>query len=103
MTDDSDQHRDKRPRFDVDRDEEVERMDVEVNTLYTNHDRQDGMEVDDDDQRKELQSPSVRRGKNPQTTLEQQKDMGEPFLLRRSSKTLLPFLVCRMSPCLQIC
>ncbi|KIX10138.1 uncharacterized protein Z518_01219 [Rhinocladiella mackenziei CBS 650.93] len=95
MADDPDQHRDKRPRLDPGRIEEVDRMELEPLTQPTNHDRQDAMDTDGE---KEIdaQGADARGGQLDggaavdgsvvdETTLEQlQKDMGEAFLLCRS-------------------
>lgn len=96
---DADQHRDKRARLDAGRDEEEDKMEVDTNTIFTNHDRQQDNDVADETDKTDLQPDSLRGRQNEMTALEQQKDMGEPFLLCRSSKTLLLSLVCRVFPC----
>jgi hypothetical protein len=96
---DTDQHRDKRARLDTGRDEEADKMEVDTNTLFTNHDRQQGTDMADETNKQNIEPDSLRRRKNEMTGLEQQKDMGEPFLLCRSSKTLLLSLFCREFPC----
>lgn len=98
MTEDIDSHRDKRPRLDADRDEEEDKMEVDTNSLFTNHDRQQDADMADGSDKRTLQPDSLRGRKNETNTLEQQKDMGEPFLLCRSSKTHLPSLPCRVFP-----
>jgi len=96
MAEDIDSHRDKRPRLDADRDGEQDKMDVDTNVLFTNHDRQLNADMADETNNRTLQPDSSRGRKNEMNTLEQQKDMGEPFLLCRSSKTHLPSLTCRV-------
>lgn len=100
MTEDLDLHRDKRPRFDAGQNETEDRMEVDTDPMFTNHDRQHDSNIDiagglvDEKRRPD----SERRMKNETITLEPQKDMGEPFLLCRSSKTLPSFLTCGLSP-----
>ena len=86
MVEDIDQHRDKRPR--LERDQEVDRMEMEPIRQAMNHDRNDQMEVD---------SERATAAKVDEKTLDQlQEDMGDAFLLCRSSKILL-------SQSLQVC
>lgn len=102
MADDVDHHRDKRPRLDSARDEEGDQMDLESPTQATNHDRNNAMDIDGSRQGyAQASQVEKRRGTSDQpvaggfrmgaTTLEQlQEDMGEAFLLGRSSKTFPP-------------
>ena len=91
MADDIDQHRDKRPRLEKRTEEEADQMEIEPLTQATNHDRQEAM-VTEDDPASKAQGTNLGGDRLvvDETTLEQlQKDMGEAFLLCRSSKTLL--------------
>ena len=70
-------------------------MEVDSTTHPTNHDRQDQMEVDrQGEEAPQTEAPSEGDRKH-RATLVPQKDLGEPFLLRRSSKTLRPLLIHR--------
>ncbi|KIW17060.1 hypothetical protein PV08_04251 [Exophiala spinifera] len=84
MADDTDQHRDKRPRLDDDGN--TDRIEGGAFPTATNHDRQDSMDVDVDEDRggQVVKTPGgIAAGE--MTALEQlQEDMGEPFLLCRS-------------------
>lgn len=80
MIEENDQHRDKRPRLDHDRHHDISRMEIDSTTQPTNHDRQGDMDVDGQPGR----TSGVTDGRS-QAALQ---DLGEPFLLRRSSKTL---------------
>ncbi|OQV02102.1 hypothetical protein CLAIMM_07352 [Cladophialophora immunda] len=90
MADDIDQHRDKRPRLDADRDQEADQMEVEPLREATNHDRNDEMEIDGEklSKGKSAELPEHEQDAElmvDEKTLEQlQKDMGEAFLLCRS-------------------
>ncbi|KAK4937287.1 hypothetical protein LTR10_022044 [Elasticomyces elasticus] len=88
MADEADQHRDKRPRFDDSRNDEGDEMEVEPLTRATNHDRLDVMDTDDAKAGSAYTGQHERGGTSVhETTLEQiQKDMGEAFLLCRSSE-----------------
>lgn len=98
MAEDTDQHRDKRPRLDTGRDEEADGIEVEPLRQATNHDRNEAMDVDSEKVANEEgaeKEPSRSSGGGAdgsmvdEATLEQlQKDMGDAFLLCRSSKTL---------------
>ncbi|KIW27160.1 uncharacterized protein PV07_06926 [Cladophialophora immunda] len=87
MADDIDQHRDKRPRLDADRDQEADQMEVEPLREATNHDRNDEMEIDGEklSKGKSAELPEHEQDAElmvDEKTLEQlQKDMGEAFLL----------------------
>lgn len=90
MGDEPDQHRDKRPRLDDPRNDEGDQIELEPVTQATNHDREDLLDTDNGragsahTEHREIGGRSV-----DETTLEQlQKDMGEAFLLCRSSKAL---------------
>lgn len=86
MADEPDQHRDKRPRLDDPRNDEGDQMELKPLTQATNHDREDqcGRAGSAHTEQREIGGRSV-----DETTLEQlQKDMGEAFLLCRSSKAL---------------
>lgn len=87
MTEDSDQHRDKRQKVEPDRHENVDTMEVERPTQPTNHDR--NAEV-----KKEGEVPSEVVAEIDKISLDQlQKDMGDAFLLGRSSKALYVVLL----------
>lgn len=96
MADDTDQHRDKRPR--LNNGQGADRIEGEAFPNATNHDRQDSMDVDvDEDKGAQVVKPAGGSAAD-EITLEQiQEDMGEPFLLCRSSKTLLPPIIRRSS------
>ncbi|KIV91391.1 hypothetical protein PV10_05935 [Exophiala mesophila] len=79
MIEDNDQHRDKRARLDHDGDEDMSRMEIDSTTQPTNHDRQDSRDMDG----QQGQNSGFTDGRS-QTAMQQQKDLGEPFLLRRS-------------------
>lgn len=96
MTEESDLHRDKRPRLDGGRDEGDDKMEVETDPMFTNHSRQQDTDMEGVSDDRDVHSDSTRRRKHETTTLEPQKDMGEPFLLCRSSKTLLSSLIRRL-------
>ena len=81
MTEDSDQHRNKRQKMELDTREAPDMMQVDQSTRPTNHERNEHVDtsfsVDSDD-----------------TSLDQlQKDMGDAFLLGRSSKALCSSLI----------
>jgi cell division protein FtsX len=100
MVDDADRHRDKRQRRDSGREEEVDQMEVEPITQATNHDRNDEMEVDG--AAKVVGGVSAAQLMVDEKTLEQlQEDMGDAFLLCRSSKTLPSSATYNLS--LQVC
>ena len=87
MTDDPDQHRDKRQRIEEGNAGNDDAMEMDSSILPSNHDR--SVEVKEE----EAATPDVMKGEREQTeigeSLDQlQKDMGEPFLLCRSSKAL---------------
>ena len=87
MTEDSDQHRDKRQKTEPDRQENVDTMEVERPTQPTNHDR--NAEV-----KKEDEAPLAVVAETDNTSLDQlQKDMGDAFLLGGSSKALYAILL----------
>ena len=87
MTEDSDQHRDKRQKTEPDRQENVDAMEVERPTQPTNHDRNAEVKLEE-----EIPSEVVADIDN--TSLDQlQKDMGDAFLLGRSSKALYVILI----------
>ncbi|EXJ79842.1 hypothetical protein A1O3_08127 [Capronia epimyces CBS 606.96] len=99
MAEDTDQHRDKRARLDPGGNEEADPTEVEPLTQATNHDRQGAMEtdsamdVDHAESAGSMQKDSKDGGATDNSrfvedemTLEQlQKDMGEAFLLCRST------------------
>ena len=85
---DTDQHRDKRARLDHDGDEDMSRMEIDSTTQPTNHDRQDSRDTDG-----QQGQTSGFTDATSQAAMQQQKDLGEPFLLRRSSKTLRVLLL----------
>ena len=89
MAEDPDQHRDKRQRLEPHEAETGEAMDVDSSLLPTNHERSAQVK------KEEAPTPNVLKVEQEQEqdqiaeTLEQlHKDMGEPFLLCRSSKAL---------------
>ncbi len=89
MVEDPDQHRDKRQRLEPHEAETGDAMDVDSSILPTNHDRSAEMK------KEEAATPNVLKMEQEQEqdeiaeTLEQlHQDMGEPFLLCRSSKAL---------------
>jgi hypothetical protein len=87
MLEDVDQHRDKRPRLDGAGGDDEQIKVEEESTRATNHDRQDEMETDD------IKPDPILSARAVETTLEQlQKDMGEAFLLCRSSKSCFAIL-----------
>jgi hypothetical protein len=97
---DTDQHRDKRARIDSSGPEELERMEVESARHATNHDRNDEMDIDSKDAEADSLKAVALAG--DEKTLENlQKDMGDAFLLCRSSKTLSPSTTYTFS--LQVC
>lgn len=79
MNDDSDQHRDKRQRRDDDRQDEME---VDHSILPTNHDRL----KEESEESKIGDSVPVQEQKTTAALEQLDQDMGEPFLLSRSSK-----------------
>jgi len=93
MTEDSDQHRDKRQKLDSSGQDSTKMMEAEYSTQPTNHDRNEEVK------KEEGTTPHVTvedfTNSSDDVTLDQlQKDMGEAFLLGRSSKTLcLPIII----------
>jgi hypothetical protein len=87
LTDDADQHRDKRQRREEPLVEKGAEMEVDESILPTNHERSTEMK------KEETATPHVTMIEQEQDgsaeSLEQlEKDMGQPFLLCRSSKAL---------------
>jgi hypothetical protein len=79
MNDDPDQHRDKRQRRDDDKQDEME---VDCSISPTNHERsKDEKEEDLSDE-----AAKVRENRTKAALEQLDDDMGEPFLLGRSSK-----------------
>lgn len=93
MADDNDQHRDKRQKLVSDRDQEMDHMEVEPIRQATNHDRNDEMDLDGKAKDGEVEgnprAADLMKNLNEKTLENLQKDMGEAYLLCRSSKTLL--------------
>ena len=87
MTEDPDQHRDKRQRMEPREAGNADAMDMDSSVLPTNHDRSA------EEKKEEGATPNVLKeelGENEiGDSLDQlQKDMGDPFLLCSSSKAL---------------
>ena len=86
MTEDPDQHRDKRQKRESDSHEAIDAMEVERSTQPTNHDR--NVDV------KKEETTLHTIPESDDTSLDQlQKDMGDAFLLGRSSKALYATLI----------
>ncbi len=93
MMEDIDQHRDKRQKMEVDRHENADTMEVERTTQPTNHNRNADVKVEEEKEEKEEEEEDKIVVDSDNTTLDQlQEDMGDAFLLGRSSKALLIIL-----------
>ena len=87
VMDETDQHRDKRPKLGEAIDEEADQMEVESITQATNHDRNDEMDLDSKE--KSADGESAKDLIPDEKILDKlQTDMGDAYLLCRSSKIL---------------
>ena len=94
MIEDSDQHRDKRQKMETDTRGDEDKMEVARSIKPMNHDR--NAEVKEEDE-----MPPQLQVESDEISLDQlQKDMGDAFLLGRSSKALHVILLTCILTCI---